>query len=277
MGAIRNFIYLDNDKLNSLYSQVFEGVAEAIIESYFGATQNIEEQKSIGKTLEEKVGEISGTSTNRVLHDYMYNKFEEKIDDKIVKCGNGIDVSPNSLIKVTGKTRIEDYERLKVYLDEFNNLGLAIAYLQKEDGVSRKNLVALAKESGLQQDKKLLGALKQFLNLFENEGYEVIVNLEEKEYRGIISKKYLRLSPDMIRMLYGNNPCMEWTLVGQVTRIYPENVVESPQEEHNDSSMKGSLSEMFASLDEVEKVFFAYDRQQVYHVLPIAIYIENNI
>ena len=31
MSVIRNFIYLDNDKLNSLYSQVFEGVAEAII------------------------------------------------------------------------------------------------------------------------------------------------------------------------------------------------------------------------------------------------------
>lgn len=128
MSVIRNFIYLDNDKLNSLYSQVFEGVAEAIIESYFGESQNKEEQKGLGKTLEEKVGEVSGISTNKILHDHMYNKFEEKIKDKIIFC-NGIYneflIKPNSIIKVRGRTRIEDYARLSSFLEEFNDLGVA--------------------------------------------------------------------------------------------------------------------------------------------------------
>lgn len=59
MTAIRNFIYLDNDKLNSLYSQVFKGVAEAIVESYLGQTEDKNEVKSIGKTSEEKVVKAS--------------------------------------------------------------------------------------------------------------------------------------------------------------------------------------------------------------------------
>ena len=129
MTAIRNFIYLDNDKLNSLYSQVFKGVAEAIVESYLGQTEDKNEVKSIGKTSEEKVVKASWTLENKILHDHMYNKFEDKLHGKIICCDglNGDLVEPNSIIKVTGKTMIEDYERLDFFLKQYNKLGEALA------------------------------------------------------------------------------------------------------------------------------------------------------
>ena len=49
MKSIKNFIYLDKDRLNSLYSQTFEGVAEAIVNSYVNSMD-----KSSGWLLQAK-------------------------------------------------------------------------------------------------------------------------------------------------------------------------------------------------------------------------------
>lgn len=59
----------------------------------------------------------------------MYNKFEDKLHGKIICCDglNGDLVEPNSIIKVTGKTMIEDYERLDFFLKQYNKLGEALA------------------------------------------------------------------------------------------------------------------------------------------------------
>lgn len=280
MDVIRNFIYLDNDKLNSLYSQVFEGVAEAIIESYFGETQNKEEQKSIGKTLEEKVGEISGTSANKVLHDHMYNKFEAKIGDKIIFCNEIKDASlikPNSIIKVTGKTEIEDYKRLNFMMGEFNKLGIALAWTQKDSlGTTKNNARELARKQGWQMEKELIESINTFIESFEKDGYEIVVKNQEEVYRGIANRKYLRLSEDDIRMLYGSKPCMEWTMVGQVTQAYPKQD-EGKLDESEGECLKKALSDMINAIDELEEAFFSYGDKKVYHVLPIAVYIENNL
>ena len=42
---IRDFIYMDKDRLYSLYSQVFEGVIEAVVDSYSNGIQNNETVK----------------------------------------------------------------------------------------------------------------------------------------------------------------------------------------------------------------------------------------
>lgn len=280
MSVIRNFIYLDNDKLNSLYSQVFEGVAEAIIESYFGESQNKEEQKGLGKTLEEKVGEVSGISTNKILHDHMYNKFEEKIKDKIIFC-NGIYneflIKPNSIIKVRGTTRIEDYARLSSFLEEFNDLGVALAWMQREQlGTEKNNAREIARKKGWQLDKEFTKSLGTFTTAFEKDGYEIVVEDGGKAYRGVINRKYLRLSEENIRVLYGSRPYMEWTMVGQVTQIHPKQErIES--EEITQDYIKNALSNMFDAIDNIEATFFSYGAKKVYHILPIAVYIENNL
>lgn len=279
MTAIRNFIYLDNDKLNSLYSQVFHGVAEAIVESYFGETQKSNEQKGIGKTVDEKVGEISGTISNKILHDYMYNKFEDKIKEKIVDCNEPeSEVCPNSFVKISGKARIEDYDRLKYYLESFNDLGMALAYFQRESlGAKKGNLREYARQNGLQQDKEILNGIKTFIEQFESNGYEVIIDNEGICYRGILNKDYLRISTDDVRMLYGSNPCMEWTMVGQITQIFPQSETDDVVSSIGGENLKQVLLNVFNSLNNVEASFFSYGSGRVYHILPIAIYIDNQI
>ncbi len=279
MTAIRNFIYLDNDKLNSLYSQVFHGVAEAIVESYFGEHQTSNEQKNIGKTVDEKVGEISGITSNKILHDYMYNKFEDEISKNIVDCNSsGIEINPNSFVKISGKAKIEDYDRLKYYLEKFNDLGMVLAYLQKDElGAKNSNLREIARQNGLQQDPKMLNGLKAFIEMFEPGGYEVTINSKGICYRGILNKEYLRISADDIRMLYGNTPCMEWTMVGQITQVFPKMEENNEVMENSAQDLKLVLTNLFDSLNAVESTFFSYDGDCVYHILPVAIYIDNHI
>ena len=280
MSVIRNFIYLDNDKMNSLYSQVFEGVAEAIIESYFGESHNKEEQKSLGKTLEEKVGEVSGISTNKVLHDHMYNKFEEKIKDKIIVCDgiyNESLIKPNSIIKVSGMSRVEDYTRLSSFLEEFNELGVALAWLQKEQlGTEKNNAREIARKNGWQLEKEFTKSLGTFTTAFEKDGYEIVVENQGISYRGVINRKYLRLSEENIRVLYGSRPCMEWTMVGQVTQIHPKQE-KARDEGKTQDNIKNALGNMFDAIDNIEATFFSYGAEKVYHVLPITVYIENNL
>jgi len=284
MTTIRNFIYLNIDTLNSLYSQVFEGVAEAIVESYFATQQSTDQQKNIGKTLEEKVGELSGSTTNKVLHDHMYNKFEEKIKEKIVECNGNDAVLPNSFIKVTGKTRIEDYDRLSAYLDKFNDLGLKVTYMNSDEATKKgKNLREIARQNGLQLDKDLIKYLNSFIEMFEKHGYEVVVDQEKTSFSGILNTSYLRLTTDEIRILYGSSPCMEWTMVGQVTQVHhkalidPETFVKEITDELVGNSIKEALSNLFTNLEGVESTFFQYGNGKVYHILPIAICIENNL
>ena len=80
---IRDFIYMDKDRLYSLYSQAFEGVIEAFIESYSNSLQSEENNKNHikGQTLETQVAEASTKTENKILYDHMYNLLERKLSN----------------------------------------------------------------------------------------------------------------------------------------------------------------------------------------------------
>lgn len=259
MAAIRNFIYLDNDKLNSLYSQIFEGMTDTIVQSCSGLNEKANQGKNI---------EVPSVSTNKILYDHMYNRLEDKLADKIIVCGEYENVVyPNSIVKVTGKAKIEDYARLKFYMDKFTDIELALKYIQKEK--SATNVTNL--------DSKFLSQLSQLITLFEMDGYEILIDNNQSCYRGIINEKKLRVSKNALRLLYGANPDMDWTMVGQITQITPKYTDFGEGEENiavNVKSPKATLKELFSSLDEVETSFFGGDGESVYNVFPIAIYIE---
>ena len=87
MTTVRDFIYLDVEKLYSLYSQVFEGVADRIVQSYI---DSLELKEAPRKTLllrdsdvETKVIEVSRRTENRFLYDHMYNQLEGKLGNTI--------------------------------------------------------------------------------------------------------------------------------------------------------------------------------------------------
>jgi len=213
--VVRDFIYLDADKLYSMYSQLFKGVVEQIVESFrSGEARRSNEKAGLleGRSLDTQVAEVSARTENKVLHDHMYHRLEERIAASLVS-GNDLNrgnfrekLEKSFLVRATGSAEIEDYQRMETFLSKFNELGEAIAYSQvvavgapalKSKGEEIANIAdrnqrkraeaefrrlspeSLAKKSaadlGLTQDKKLMENLQLFTSLFHRDAYEVTI------------------------------------------------------------------------------------------------------
>lgn len=288
---IRDFIYMDKDRLYSLYSQVFEGVIEAVVDSYSNGIANKENTKNVikGSSLETQVAEASTKTENRVLYDHMYNSLENKLSD-VIFCVNSNDtisaedLNGKTIIKVTGKATIQDYNRLKRYMEKFNELGKIIAYANytsmSKTEQKNTNVNSLAKSLGLWQDTTLLNNIKTMTEFFNDGGYDVVISANNSNkilYRGIINKEYLRVEPDILRTLYGDEPPMKWTMVGQVTYIPSELPLSNDsnvEDTECDTAISDSYQNMFRSYRKVEKIFFEGKENIRIHIAPIAIYTE---
>lgn len=314
MKSIKNFIYLDKDRLNSLYSQTFEGVAEAIVNSYVNSmdSSNKENKPLLGQTLEEKVGELSTKTENKILYDHMYNQLESKLDTVIFKPEEVNNQNYESIfgnkfiIKVTGKVQIHDYNRMKLYFEKFNDIGKIIAYSQaqsdpavikkiaeinnntslkrsqKEDH-KNKEIEAVAKKFNLIQDQKLLDNLKEMTELYNNDGLEIIVSQEKDNnviYRAILDEKYLRINTELLRVLYTLKPSENWSIVGQITYIPKRQetiITDDKSDENKEISFRDSYKKVFDANLGLENFFFDGTENIEICIAPIAIYTEQEI
>lgn len=266
--TIRDFIYLDADRLNSLYSQVFEGVAEEIVKSrLFGEVQQNTQSGPIteGQIAEAQFAEVKQTTENKVLYDYMYSQLETKIAGGILQ-PSGI-TSDNYreilgkafMVKVKGRTEIEDYDRVQAFAKQYNDLvsGAAFAETMTPLGMSLyklealaesaqgdqkgqlrqavkkfKNSKQLAKDKGYYQDEEMLSFIELVTQMFYPNGFETTISptegIEGIVFRGVIDKQWLRLQPSFLKALYGGYTEFEWTMVGQITYMPGGETLEIP-------------------------------------------------
>ena len=136
---VRDFIYVDADRLYSLYSQVFEGVADRIVESYTAGFSTTDSQKGPplqGSSTEAQVAEVSRRTENKFLYDHMYSRLEKRLDSVITSATEVTSENFQSkleqafIVRVSGTAEIEDYDRLNMFMERFNELADAIAYSQ---------------------------------------------------------------------------------------------------------------------------------------------------
>jgi hypothetical protein len=256
--VVRDFIYVDVERLYSLYSQVFEGVADQIVQSYINASSSTDTQKESllkGGSLEAQVAEMSRRTESKFLYDHMYNLFETEIQNAIsapsgISSQNYREQLENVfMLKVNGKAEVEDYNRVKLFAEQFNELvsGIAFANTTTQTGVSLHQAEALleatndkalktqvrnyiqrlkapeklAKEQGWYQDEKLLSMAQLFTEMFYPEGFDItIMPLQESDevvFRGVLDRRWLRVQPNFLKALYGGYTEFQWTMVGQVT------------------------------------------------------------
>lgn len=278
--ALRDFIYIDKNRMYSLYSQLFEGVVESLVKS---VSYSSEEQKT-EKKLEETIIDASVKVQNVVLFDHIYNTLESKmieeknilvIDEKTTK----EDISSSSIVKVSGYATIEDYEHLSYLMGNFNEIGLALANMQlrnNEGTVKQSNnsIDKYAKENGLTLDKKFTSSLVTIIENFHGSSMEIIIETDssnlEVVFKAILSQNNLRLTANELRNLYGYKPCMKWTMVGEITDI-------SYISERKQGMIKSAFSDMFKYLSDVDQAFSKAPNvsNDTIKVAPIAIYIEH--
>lgn len=279
-NVLRDFIYVDKERLYSLYSQLFQGVAEFSIESFSSSKENDKKEHKI----EQKLIEASYKAKNVFLFDHIYNLLEDKLTSQLICVDESItlaNLKPSSYIKVIGKATIEDFEHLIFLLKNFNKIGMALATMQimnsnkvlKEN--ERYDIERYAKANGLSLDEEFTESMVKIIENFHGSDLDITIepysNKLDVFFKSTLDEKNMRLSSNMVRKTYGNKPIMDWTVVGEITS-------HQIGKDFAYSTYSNTFSDMFSKIAEIDNSFeSANDGQnRIIRVAPIAVYIEHN-
>jgi hypothetical protein len=297
---IRDFMYLDMERVRSIVAQLEGG----LIESYTSSTNE-------GK---EGSGEVEGgllgivklaggikflmekqDTETKTLHDHIYNKAEEAllnqetviripgdISASAVADGTYLDsINDTSFVLASGRVAINDFANMRTYLDYFNKMAAFIAYCSgvsgedDENPQDRKNRIKELEQS-MKLDKKLIEGFKLTFDLFYKERVAIKLTPYEKypdfRFIGDLNETCLRDKLSSITYKYGSSPVSEWTILGQVASIPPEEPHDIPK------AMRGapiplSLEGMFDAYRGLEQMAQTVVYPEI-AITPIAIYRE---
>lgn len=231
MKQICQILYLDEYKMYSLYSQMFEGLTEYIVAYQEKGKAEGEQQKgpiASGRFLADFADDRSGQHERRFLHDYAYTQFEEKLttEKRLVEYNGstshqpGIPIKPGSFMKVKGQADFNDIKAICEMTTRFNQLGEAILYVkthgervaaqklvaEKLDGEKDRNARAKMKaelenltdlkkltiESGLHQNEKHLKSLEYLLEYGYAGHFELQIRPDGRDSKGLFFSALLK-------------------------------------------------------------------------------------
>jgi hypothetical protein len=168
--VIKSFIYLDEEKMYSLSSQIFEGITEYVLSESTSENQESENQKGpvgSGKILADVIISSNKATEKKFFHDYSFTLFEKHLLDQ----GRVLDLTQPSLkletlkasitdfsfIKVKAKAVLNDVNKLTELFSEFNTIGEALAHMGAFERINDLNSeLALLKSQTPDRNKKSL-------------------------------------------------------------------------------------------------------------------------
>ncbi|MEE0943561.1 MAG: hypothetical protein UIB63_10690 [Methanobrevibacter sp.] len=249
MEKIREYIYLDVDRIKSIVSQIEKGL---IIEKTEESGHDAELKGNVGSNLLTNLfldfgfeGDVLFTNRKdetKVLHDYMYNLLEKKLDENgiIIKIPNDYgtenyrnNINPDSFILMECMIKIENYTSISDLIDNINELQVSfeVMGLNSMSGDLEVNQwdeaeQALRRNSQL-LDESYLNSLSIFFNQFYNGKIFIkcmpFDNDVFSNFIGFIKEKYLREDIEDIIFKYGSFPSFKWYVFGQISSIPPKN------------------------------------------------------
>lgn len=167
---IKSFIYLDEEKMYSLSSQLFEGITEYVLNENATENQDTESQKGpvgSGKVLADVIISSSKATEKRFFHDYSFTVFERYLLEQ----GRVLDLTQPTLsienlkasitdfsfIKVKAKAIFNDVDKITELFKEFNTIGEALAHMGAFERIGELNKeLALLKSQNPDRNKKSL-------------------------------------------------------------------------------------------------------------------------
>ena len=297
---LKDFIYLDIDRVRSFTSQLFEGIPETS-DSKNGKEQDIKGKFKGGVPLLASGGVEGGlllrqekTETKSLQH-YIYVLFENKLNDlKKLKVLNekfdekdwfeGIvrkGLKESEFIKITANVKIFDYEYLDNVFKMVKELPDTVAELTSmsltKDKKKQKKREML-KEMGAQDWDSTIKSISKFIDTM----YKGIISLkiypvgmDSAPYLlGRLNKNYLQYDRETLLFQYGTEPNQEWTIVGQISTIPDEKgiTVEEPQlkEGYNMLDME-NMMEYILKLMVTTGLKFSVSYPSI-GIIPLAIY-----
>ena len=258
MQAIKSFLYLDEYKMYSISSQIFEGITEYLIDYSETAKEETEQQSGLfgsGRVLADILKSAAGTQERKYLHDYSYNLFEERLkgtEGRVISVsaaniGEAVErIDDATFIEVRGKPIFNDMNIIKSTLKDFNEFGKALAYvgsLEEINAVRQQldssvetatdrnekarlrarlkqltNIENLAKDKGLYQDPKFLEHLVLLLNFGFRDQFEVQIPVGPYTFSANLKREYLREDENMLVRKYSRFSEKDFVLFGTVSQ-----------------------------------------------------------
>lgn len=284
MTKIRNFVYLDEKKLRSFSSQLFEGVTEKIILGREDSSNQTDEQKGpvgSGRIIADIFTKSSSFSDHKFLDDFAYSLFEDKvIDCDLVSYGLDHSSTKKPFSLVTGRMLFGDSKSTRELINKFNDIGLSFHLLSHLSGVStstkkmsnseRQSAASEAAKNGLQFNEDFLRALSTLFEFGFSDSLEAKLAVEGTLFSAPIKRSALRDSEVEIIQRYSRISEREFTLLGTVTQ---SEKLESPPEfgPSGSATMRDQIVGMASAMRVVEDQFFGRAGNEII-IDPIAIY-----
>lgn len=253
---IKSFIYLDDYKMYSFSSQLFEGITQYILNEESKAAEEQHEQKGSffsGRFMADMMFQKNAQTEMRYLHDFAFNLFEKEMESRDmlfdVKPETTIeDLRDKGFVRVKGKIIFEDYTKILYTLDHFNEIGRAFGELQnleafnalrnfksecvqtkdrelknKQRLVSKnveKQIEEQLKSQGLLIDENSRDNIHKILSFGYRNCYEVRMSMENSPtlYTAVINQEFLKEPETSLISKYSRLSEKEFTLIGVVSQ-----------------------------------------------------------
>ena len=282
MKSIKSFVYLDEDKMYSISSQLFEGITDSIfMASKKSYSENGEQhgEMSSGRKMGVILTKEKDTTEKRFLHDYAYNLFEEELVKNnllyTVEDSDTIEtLSSKTFVKVKGKVFFDDYEVLDKTMQDFNRTGYALGFVQyysSADMDAKKELDKVTKNIKDREKKALLDQLTYVLTFGYKGQFGVRLPLDNILVSTVLNKEYLKENNNALIFKYSRRTEVDFSIIGTITQIGNDKV--NLNGNPNMSNMKEAAQNLIDHIASIEDTFTGRLRSECV-IDPIAIYRE---
>lgn len=252
---IKSFIYLDNNKMYSLSSQLFEGITQYILREKADTVEEEHSQKGellSGKLMADMIMQKDAKSEMKYLHDFAFNLFEQELVTRgllydVTNKTSIEDLRDKGIVRIKGKIIFEDFEKILYTLEHFNEVGRSVGELTIQDSIKslyeieknastkdreqknrvnqrikqiRKEFDAGLEEQGLMIDEKLKNNLYNVLKFGYRDTYEIMMSMEDNDlfYTASINQDNLKETEQSLISKYSRLSEKEFTLIGIVSQ-----------------------------------------------------------
>lgn len=252
---IKSFIYLDEEKMYSISSQLFEGMTQYILKEESESLNEEQQQKGnflSGRFMADMMSQSKGKSEMCYLHDFAFNLFEKELEERsllydIKPTDDLTDLLDKGFVRIHGKVVFCDYARMQYIIDNFNNIGRAIGSLQyvaneqltqfKQDIVTtkereqrnkkqqivksvEKKIEEQLKQQGLVLDDKYIKNLSTVMKFGFQESFEVRVVLSESSlnFSVVANPQCFKERGNVLVSKYSRITEKEFTVIGIITQ-----------------------------------------------------------
>ena len=258
MGEIKSFFYLDEYKMYSISSQIFEGVTEHLTNFASSSEEESKNQSGpfgSGRVIAEILRSESASHERKYLHDFSYTLFERYLHneskvlsisrDNIGEVINLIDDA--AFVVVRSKAIFNDMRIITSILDSYNKMGAALTYVTNIDAFDQggngaavsgrsqgdrnrqartrqrqqaleTTLQATAKAANLYMDPAFLGHLKYLLEYGFHENFEVKMPVSGFTFSANLRREYIREDEQLFVTKYSRFSEKEFVLFGVVAQ-----------------------------------------------------------